>query len=172
MSHGAKVLLIHLMARYNTKLHNNGRLYLSQREARKAFGSGYTEITRWYRELQHYGFIVMTAGGTLGLTGKGKAPHWRLTVYGTLADPMPTREFLKWNGDPFTEASFWPRRKKNQNPAPETRSTLLQKPGALNGQSAPEIRSIQADPTAPETRSVSSLPLPAGLGGKGGKDAA
>jgi hypothetical protein len=36
-------------------------------------------ISRWFRDLQHYGFIVMTEPGCLGVDGKGKAPHWRLT---------------------------------------------------------------------------------------------
>ena len=43
------------------------------------YGSGFDEIGRWFRELQHYGFIVMTKLGCLGLDGKGKSPHWRLT---------------------------------------------------------------------------------------------
>ena len=31
------------------------------------------------RPFQHYGFIVMTDPGGLGVEGKGKAPHFRLT---------------------------------------------------------------------------------------------
>jgi hypothetical protein len=42
----------------------------------------HNEIARWFRELQFYGFIVMTKGGSLGVEGKGKAPHWRLTELG------------------------------------------------------------------------------------------
>jgi len=62
---------------------NNGRLFLSQRDAQEEMGCGVRDsISRWYRELQHYGFIVMTNAGGLGVDGKGKAPHWRLTELG------------------------------------------------------------------------------------------
>ena len=36
-------------------------------------------ISRWYRELEYYGFVVKTPEAALGVDGKGKAPHWRLT---------------------------------------------------------------------------------------------
>ena len=42
----------------------------------------------------------MTRRGSLGLEGKGKAPHWRLTDIAYKDDP-PTREFLNWNDVPF-----------------------------------------------------------------------
>jgi hypothetical protein len=32
MSHGAKVLYVSIKARYNSGMHNNGRVYLSQRK--------------------------------------------------------------------------------------------------------------------------------------------
>jgi protein ImuB len=38
-------------------------------------------------EIQHYGFGVITSGACLGVDGKGKAPHWRLTEVGYMADP-------------------------------------------------------------------------------------
>jgi len=41
--------------------------------------------------------------GYLGLDGKGKAPHWRLTEYGYMKD-MPTRDFLRWDGTKFRDA--------------------------------------------------------------------
>ena len=58
MSHGAKVLFIALKRRYYPKNHNNGRIFLSQRLAVKELRSHHNEIARWYRELQHYGFIA------------------------------------------------------------------------------------------------------------------
>src|SRR6516162_4275508 len=60
MSHGARSLYICLKSRYNSKQHNNGRLYVSQRQAAQEIGSSYEQIARWFRELRHYGFIVMT----------------------------------------------------------------------------------------------------------------
>ena len=103
MSQGAKVLYITLKRRYNSKNHNNGRVFLSTREAAKEMGCGQNEICRWYRELQHYAFIVQTAAPSLGVEGKGKAAHWCLTECGYMKDE-PTRDFLRWDGTKFRDA--------------------------------------------------------------------
>jgi hypothetical protein len=58
------------------------------------------EIARWFRELQHYGFIVMTRPGWLGVEGRGRAPRWRLTELG-YQRKLPKRNFLRWNGVKF-----------------------------------------------------------------------
>ena len=147
MSHGARILYIALKRRYNLQSHNNGRLYLSQRKAITEIRSSSNQITRWFRELQHYGFIVMTSPGGLGVYGKGKAPHWRLTELGYMKDP-PTRDFERWNGVRFSKVR---RPVAKQNPVAEIRSTpqrksapLVQRKSApLHGTSAAEIRSIQ-----------------------------
>ena len=39
MSHGARSLYVCLKRRYHSKQHNNGRLYVSQRQAIKEIGS-------------------------------------------------------------------------------------------------------------------------------------
>jgi hypothetical protein len=108
MSTGARVLYVSLKRRYSPNYKNNGRIYLSQRRAAAEIGSSTNQITRWFRELQHYGFIVQTKPGYLGLEGKGRAAHWRLTevayMRGTSSkgmDDMPTMDFLKWNGVRF-----------------------------------------------------------------------
>ena len=79
MSHGARSLYIALKRRYWPNKRNNGHIYLPTRKAAKELGSGLTQTVRWFRELQHYGFIVMTTPGYLGIEGKGRAPKWRLT---------------------------------------------------------------------------------------------
>src|SRR3954467_11752765 len=94
MSHGARSLYVALKHRYSSNFKNNGRIYLSYRDARKEIGSGFEEIGNWFRELQHFGFIVMTQAGCLGLEGEGLAPHWRLTEVGYMSDP-PTRNFMR-----------------------------------------------------------------------------
>jgi hypothetical protein len=73
MSHGARSLYVSLKARYNSGQHNNGRVFVSQPTASQEIGSSYAEIARWFRELQYYGFLVQTKGGSLGLNGKGTA---------------------------------------------------------------------------------------------------
>lgn len=115
LSHGARSLYVALRRRYNQKLHNNGRIFLSQRTAAKELGSHHDQVVRWYRELQYYGFIVRTRGPALGVGGRGKAPHWRLTELGYMAEP-PTREYERWDGTPFTSP---PKKSKSRagNPA-------------------------------------------------------
>jgi hypothetical protein len=74
MSMGARCLYVHLKWRWSFKQRNNGRIFLSDRDAEKEMGRGCRDsIQRWYRELQHYGFIVMTEPGCLGSDGKGKS---------------------------------------------------------------------------------------------------
>jgi hypothetical protein len=102
MSPNARMLYIALKQRYSTNLKNNGRLYLSARVAANEVGLGKNIMARCFRELQHYGFIVQTAGGCLGVDGKGKAPRWRLPELGYMTDP-PTRDFMRWNGELFHE---------------------------------------------------------------------
>jgi hypothetical protein len=107
------------------KQRNNGRLFLSHRDAIKEIGGPQRDsISRWFRELQHYGFIVQTEAGCLGIDGKGKAPRWRLTELeapggrdsSTLM--LPTRDFLKWDGTKFRDdrGAVLRARKKKQNP--------------------------------------------------------
>ena len=103
LSHGARSLYVALKRRYNVNIHNNGRIYLSQRQAAQELGSHHNEIARWFRELQHYGFIVMVTPGVLGVEGKGKAPRWRLTELGYMREP-PTRDFRRWDGHKFKAA--------------------------------------------------------------------
>jgi hypothetical protein len=168
MSHGAKILYVALKARYSSNLHNNGRLFISQRDARREIGSSFNEIARWFRELQHFGFIVQTRGGSLGVDGKGKAPHWRLTECGYMRDD-PTRDFMKWDGTPFKDAVR--RRSKKQNPVTEIRNAPvrklvtppLRKSVTPIGTSVTENRHISDRLTVTENRNITSLTTPPGF---------
>jgi hypothetical protein len=126
-SHGARSLYVALKLRYSSNIKNNGKIYLSTRIAAQELGSNREAVQRWFKELQHYGFIVMTAAGHLGVEGKGKAPHWRLTEIGYMAEP-PTKDFLRWNGLKFG-AGF--RQYKKQNPGRESGSRVDAKVGPL-----------------------------------------
>jgi hypothetical protein len=124
MSLGARMLYLHIKARYNKQSHNNGRLYLSTRTAAKELGgSSLHQVGRWFRELQHYGFIVMTAGSCLGVDGKGRASKWRLTELGYMNDP-PTRDYSRWQGDLFVHQTA---RAKKQNPDVENSIRVMSK---------------------------------------------
>jgi hypothetical protein len=123
-SFGARWLYVHLKRRWSFKQRNNGRLFLSQRDALKEMGvKDRDSISRWFRELQHYGFIVMTDSGGLGVDGKGKAPHWRLTELeapgGRNGDTwmLPTKDYNKWDGAKFKHDG----RQNNRFPKTESR---------------------------------------------------
>ena len=83
---------------------NNGKVFRSCRDAADDLGTKSTRsVLRWFRELEHYGFIVMTTGGCLGVDGDGIAPHWRITEYPTFDAKgnqiAPTRDFERWDRD-------------------------------------------------------------------------
>jgi hypothetical protein len=101
LSHGARSLYIALK-RHVPRGRNTA--FISYRNAQRELGGAHPrDIAEWFRELQHYGFIVMHKHGSLGVEGKGKAPHWRLTELGCtrnassdgLFEP-PSNDFLKW----------------------------------------------------------------------------
>jgi len=169
MSHGARSLYVALKRRYWPNKKNNGRIYLSHRQARKELGrSSPNEIVRWFRELQHYGFIVMAAPGCLGVNGKGQAPRWRLTevsyMRGTSSrgmEDMPLMDFMKWNGvrfqNPVTEIRNAPLRKSVTPP--------LRKSVTRHGTTVTEIRNKENPPTVTEIRNRSYKPCGAGRAG-------
>jgi hypothetical protein len=125
LTHGARSLYIALKQRYNKNTHNNGRLYISSRDAERELGSNRNSVLRWFRELQHYGFVVQTRGGSLGVEGEGKAPHWRLTELGYMKE-FPTRDFNKWSG-----AKFRDRKKQKPGPISGARVAPLVEPVAV-----------------------------------------
>ena len=172
MSMGARVLYMALKRHHFVGFNNNnGRIFLSERDAMEELGVGNrNSIRRWFRELQHYGFIVMTSPGSLGLDGKGKAPHWRLTELETpLADTRePTLDYLKWDGTPFNGNQAWRGRgpkPKKQNPGRETTSRVDAKQRPLldakqrppHPRSGRETTSISAPHPGRETTSISRL---------------
>lgn len=109
-SPGARLLYISLKRFLNEKIDNNGKIYLSTRDACKALGTkSMQSIRRWFAELEFYGFIVKTTEGCLGVDGIGIAPHYRLTE--CMCDGhAATRDYERWDGDRFVV--------KKQNPAP------------------------------------------------------
>src|SRR5262245_63772963 len=116
---------------------NNNRAYLSYRTARRELRASFNKVKEWFAELEHYGFIVLAAHGRLGVDGKGKAPHWRLTELGHVAGAgteFPTKEYLRWKGPLFDPKQYrlnhgstkWDADKlKKQNPAIHVDSTPL-----------------------------------------------
>jgi hypothetical protein len=138
MSHGAKVLFVNLKRKVPRE---TNRAFLSYREAGKALSCGPNKLREWYAELQHYGFIVLAVPHSLGVDGKGRAPHWRLTELGNVKGldglpEWPTRDFLKWDGVLFDPKQYrhgkWDaeteekiKSHKKQNPVIHVSSTPL-----------------------------------------------
>jgi hypothetical protein len=172
MSHGAQMLFVALKRRYSIKLHNNGRIFLSQRLAAKELGSHHNQIARWFRELQYYRFIVMTTPGCLGVEGKGKAPHWRLTELGYMRE-LPTRDFMQWDGTPFADnrktksragkpahtGATKSRAGKQARGVQENQHTSVPENRPPSEESVPENQHILNQQGVPENRHITSLPL-------------
>jgi hypothetical protein len=161
LSHGARSLFLALKFRYNSEHKNNGKIYLSTRDAAAELGSNRDGIARWFRELQHYGFVVMTGAGCLGVDGRGKAPQWLLTELGHMGDP-PTRDFLRWKGDPFPDR-FRPSKKQNPGPEsgarvdPKVRPLVDPKVRPLPRSSGPESAAISSYQGGPESAAISKI---------------
>jgi hypothetical protein len=142
MSFGARALFTALRMRC---VKNNGHVYLSQRDVGEELGhNDRHDIANWFRELQHYGLIIQTEGACLGVDGKGKAPHWRITDMPTRNGSgeliAATKDFLKWDGVVFEPhirpSKRWNKDKKaaleKQNPGGHVSTTV-------GGTSLPEV---------------------------------
>jgi hypothetical protein len=115
MSPGARLLNIELRGELRNDHLNNGKVFLSCRDAAEALGTHSTRsIVRWFAENEHYGFLRKTGEGFLGADGRGIAARYRFTEYPHGTHP-PSRDFEKWTGELF---AYTPRRhsRKKQNP--------------------------------------------------------
>jgi hypothetical protein len=137
----AREVYVTLKSRYGFDARNNGRIYLSTRDGAEETGFNDKTIARCLRELQHYGFIVMTEAGCLGVNGKGKAPHWRLTELGYMREP-PTRDFLKWDGEMFHEQKSPAYYKRQERSLAKLRRGQKQNPAPINGAECTDQRCI------------------------------
>src|SRR5262249_4791872 len=108
LSFGARSLYVVLRSYLRNDDLNNGKVYRSHRDAAADLGTNsLRSIRRWFRELEHYGFIVKTREGWLGVDGDGIAPHWRLTECKSFdakgTHIAPTRDFDRWDGVLFDD---------------------------------------------------------------------
>jgi hypothetical protein len=134
LSFGARALFTALRTHC---VKNNGHVYLSLRDAGEELGhKDRNDISNWYRELVHYGFIMQTEAASLGIDGRGKATHWRITDMPTRKGnnelESPTKDFLRWDGvvfEPHVRPSRrWGARKqaalRKQNPGRHVPTTV------------------------------------------------
>ncbi|PCJ74702.1 MAG: hypothetical protein COA53_07855 [Rhodobacteraceae bacterium] len=90
---GPRALYLELKRKFNG--HNNGAVFLSQRDAAKALNVGRDTIAAYYSELVLKAFIIQTMGHCLGPQGVGQATKWALTEYPFNEVPA-TKEFMHW----------------------------------------------------------------------------
>ena len=88
-----RALYIELKRLYNGS--NNGRLFLSQRDASQRLNINRSTVSRYFKELIDKGFLVETQGHCLGFQGNGKAAHYALTEL-PLNEKPATKEFMNW----------------------------------------------------------------------------
>ena len=93
MRPGPRALYIELKRRFTG--HNNGDIFLSQRDAAKALHVSKDTATAYFRDLAARGFIEMTQGGHLGPSGIGQAAKWALTEEQLNGKP-PSKTFMTW----------------------------------------------------------------------------
>ena len=123
---------------------NNEKVFRSCRDAADDLGTKSTRsVLRWFRELEHYGFIVMTTGGCLGVDGDGIAPHCRITECPTFDAKgnqiAPTRDFERWDRELFTDPQKTKSRiPRGHTPCPKGSHTDNQKPGQKRSKCIPK----------------------------------
>lgn len=74
---------------------NNGKITLSVRQAAERMGVSRDTAAKAFRELQAKGFIVVTKGGSLGVTGHAKCPEYEITSI-AMPHKEKTNHFLNW----------------------------------------------------------------------------
>jgi hypothetical protein len=170
---GAKATFAALQSLHNDRAQN--AVWISARGGVEIFGLGQDKnaIGIWLKELEHYGFIVMVQGAHLGLSGKGKSAHYRLTDRYHAGKP-PTYDFQNWDG-----VLFEPKKRKvsaaaiarldelqqrhKSNPVQSLR-TMCPEPtdikgvagGVGNGNKCPEPTDIRNGSECPEPTGISS----------------
>jgi hypothetical protein len=164
MSHGGRLLWIELRGWLRNDRLNNGKMFLSCRDAAPAIGTkSLRSIVRWYAENEHYGFLRKISEGFLGVEGRGIAPHYRFTDLAHGTHPA-TRDYEKWDGELFVYTRRRPAWKK-QNPVsprgtPRIPQGYIWKARRRDSVCAPQGH-ISAAPTCAPQGHISRLPFPA-----------
>src|SRR5262249_54245393 len=100
----------------------------SCRDGAKLLRTRKNNISSWFNELEHYGFVVKVRDAHQAGLGEGECAHYRLTDRYFHGNP-PTRDFEKWDGVVFepparaygdTEKARLKRLPKNNSPVPRS----------------------------------------------------
>jgi hypothetical protein len=165
LSYGARSLYVVLRSYLRVDSANNGRVFRSYRNAADDLGTKSTRsVQRWFRELEHYGFIAMTTGPCLSVDGDGIAAHWQITECPTFDAKgthfAPTRDFERWDGTLFDD----PEKTKSRTPkgytsCPKGAHTDDLKPGQKRSKRIPKGHIDLAASMSPKG-AHNCLPLP------------
>lgn len=90
---GPRALYIEIKRRFNGI--NNGKLFLSHREAAKALNVGRDTVAGYYSDLVERGFLKVVRGHCLGPSGKGQSTIYALTEEALDGQPA-SKEFMAW----------------------------------------------------------------------------
>lgn len=133
MKPGPRALYLELKRRFRG--HNNGRLFLSHRDAAKSLNCGRDTVAGYFHELEGRGFIAVTKGHCLGSAGVGQATHYRLTEEACDGKPA-TKEFMNW------------RPQKKQKPRRKNRHPMAGKSGTPCRKTRHSKNQMSENPTA------------------------
>jgi len=156
LSVGARATFFTLKANYNTRAQN--AVFLSARTGAKELGACKDTVCKWVHELEHYGFIVQVQGAHLGLSGTGKAAHYRLTDC-PFAGQSPTYDFQNWDGVLYDHKKQNPVR-RNRTPRPKISDIRAGAETTPNGNKRPTETDIRTARECPKKPDITSLTTP------------
>lgn len=90
---GPRALYIEIKRNFNGA--NNGKLFLSHRDAGKALNVGRDTVGGYYKDLVDHGFLKIVQGHCLGPSGKGQSAIYALTEEPLDGKPA-TKDFMAW----------------------------------------------------------------------------
>lgn len=125
---GPRALYVELKRRFNGN--NNGKIFLSHRDAAEALNVHRNTVGAWFRELERRGIILMTKGPHLGSEGHGKAAQWALCELPTHDGKPPDLSLRTWTETEEPRTKSVPTRHKNsacdQKAEPRTKATVTE----------------------------------------------
>jgi hypothetical protein len=89
---GPRALLVELYNLYDGT--NNGRLFLSVRDAAKRLHVSPNTVSLWFKKLIEVGFIKVAQRGAFSLKAR-HATSWILTEF-PIRNELPTKDFARW----------------------------------------------------------------------------
>lgn len=125
MKPGPRALYLELKRRFNGM--NNGKLFLSHREAAEALNVNRETAGTYFAELESHGFIIVTQGHCLGPDGKGQSAHYALTEEPLDGKP-PTKGFMVQQKQKPRWKNTQPMAGKSDRGGRKTRHSNVQKP--------------------------------------------